>query len=83
MKMYVVCYVMAYIVSVVLATGWDVAYQQHTWPTIADKRYRTQLGSALIMNVVFQVGWPIFLPTAYCVTGFAEHGWQITRKEPA
>lgn len=43
-------------------------------PEFRREQFREQLGVSLAAGTFFAVVWPIGVPLAWCVTGFAEHG---------
>ena len=74
-------YVIGCLVSWYLAAGMFFAEEQGSFPIIADKRRREQLGFAVALGFLSSLFWPLTLPMAWCLTGFAQHGvWRVKRK---
>lgn len=82
MKIYIVGYVLICIVSAVLVSGWFMADVGSIWSKKewADEHYRRDLGYSVALGSAYAAVWPIGVPIAFCITGFAEHGWTISRK---
>lgn len=60
----------------VLTYGMYLAHLQKAYPTIAEKNYRQDCGTAFFTAVWGPFGlWVIFLST-----GFAQHGFQYSRR---
>ena len=78
-------FVLLYSVGVLLSTGlitrWFVAEDAGRWPNVFN--YRRALGQNLVIGFLSGLLWPIALPMIFCLTGFAQYGWRISRPTPS
>ena len=59
--------------------GLLLANIQAKCPLIAQESYREDLGVACLVGGWLAIALPIGVLVVLCVTGFAEHGWRLTR----
>ncbi len=76
--MFLAAYIIGFLVSWYLVAAMMFCYSQGRFPTIAAQSVREDLGLSIAMGLLYSVFWPIGLPVAYLITGFAEFG--IRRK---
>jgi Gpi18-like mannosyltransferase len=79
---FVAVYVIGALISAVTMTGWFFAELDYIWasnkyPEWQQKKYRKSLGKSIPMALAYSVMWPVGLPVAYSITGFAERGWAV------
>lgn len=74
MSMWIVLYLSVGLVAWPFAVGMFFHDAQGRRPTIAAKTLRTDIGFAVAVGFLYSMLWPVLLPLAYCLTGFAEHG---------
>lgn len=79
--LFVILYGVGVLLSTGLITGWYVAEDAGRWPH--GFNYRHALGRNLVVGFFSGLLWPIALPTIFCVTGFAQYGWRISRPAPS
>lgn len=73
-KKFWVCYLIAAVGSWFLISGWMFANLESTFP--GHEREREQSGFCSMWSLPMSAGWPLGIPLAYCLSGYAEHGWR-------
>lgn len=48
----------------------------------AEMMSREHLGIAIVQGAFFSIAWPVQVPIAFCMTGFAQHGVFSQREPP-
>jgi len=81
MSTFVVLYLIGAVLSWICITGWLFADQQGDYPTFGNKQARYDLGNSTALGFFYALFWPLGLPLAYCVTGFAQHGWRLKGRQ--
>lgn len=76
MSMAEILYIVGGVGSAMLATGWHLAHIQEEYGN-QRRHYRTDLGFSVFWSIGVAVLWPVLIVVAYCLTGFAEHGWRL------
>lgn len=66
-------YILAALASWIIVSGWLFADLR----TIGPSNCRERAGVAVMLGGLSSGMWPVGLPAAYLITGFAEHGWLL------
>lgn len=62
--------------SWLLCAGWEFAYDQGNWPSVAAKDCRSDSAAGVALSAPAIAVWPILVPLEYLTTGYAEYGWR-------
>lgn len=62
------------LVSWYYIAGMYFAEEQGSFPSIAREIRRSTYGVSVAIGFLYALLWPVGLPLAWCLTGFAEHG---------
>lgn len=81
--MWQLLYVVGYLVSAVGIAGMFYAHDRGEFPTLdSPVHVREALGMSIMLGAFYALIWPIGLPVAWLLTGFAYHGvWIVKRPE--
>lgn len=79
-------YLLSAVATWFIAAGWDFAYYQREWPTLAEKHRERDATEAICASLALAIVLPVFgLIMVHNLTNFARHGWKFprfTRKTP-
>jgi hypothetical protein len=75
MQLMTIIWLVGIIPSLVMCSGWFYSKDM----SISCDNPRESVGCAVVMGLLYAVLWPIGIPLAWCMTGFAEHGWWRTK----
>ena len=57
-----------------IGAGWAFAYAENQFVVPGRDTRRESLGFSLVLALI---GGPVFMVTAFLLSGFAEHGWRL------
>lgn len=64
----------AWVACGIASAGFDFAYFQGKYPTIAKESRLEDLGQALLLGIITG---PVALVVAFCLGGFGKYGWRL------
>lgn len=70
-------WILCFLISVWVCTGWLVADFQGDREYSSEKLYRGDLGVAVLLALTASYIVPLGTFVIYLLTGFAQHGWYI------
>lgn len=77
MTLAILLYLGVALVAWYVIAGWIYSDFRALWrghPDLARKHLREDHGTSLVLGGLFAVLWPLGLPVAWAITGYAQHG---------
>ena len=75
MNFLIVIYILGYIVSWFLLQGWNLAYFQRNYPSIADKSYKSDKEHSIMYATYISLVWPIGIIYSFKDYEYFKYGW--------
>lgn len=70
-------WIVVWIASSLVATGWFFAYIQGSFPGLAQEHWRDDMGHSALNGMLCGLFGPIGILLCWLLTGFAQHGWRL------
>ena len=80
---WIALYVCGALVSWYVIAGMYFAEEQGSFPSIARDIPRSSYGYSVVIGCLYALMWPVGLPLAWCLTGFAQYGMWRAHGEDA